>query len=54
MFALLLLVVAVSIFLKQINMTITISCLVVNSVCALCIATALPLRQKLLTWKKWM
>ena len=51
MFDLLLLVVAVFIFLKQINMAITSSCLVVNSVCALCIDTVLPLRENLLAWK---
>lgn len=48
MFALLLLFVAVSVFLKQINMVTISSYLVIGSACVLCLAILLPLRKGLL------
>jgi len=46
-FALLLFVVAVSVFLKQINMATIGSYFVIGSACVLCIAILLPLRKTL-------
>ncbi|UCC66076.1 MAG: sulfite exporter TauE/SafE family protein [Deltaproteobacteria bacterium] len=48
LFALLLFVVAVSVFLKQINMVTMSSYLVIGSACALCLAILLPMRKSLL------
>jgi len=48
LFAMLLLIVAVSVFLKQINMATISSYLVVSSACAICLAIMLPLRERLL------
>jgi uncharacterized membrane protein YfcA len=50
LFALLLLVVAVSVFLKQINMVTLSGYLVVSSACSLCLVILLPLRKYLLAW----
>lgn len=50
LFALLLLVVAVSVFLKQINIVAISKYLVLSSACALCFAILFPLRENLLTW----
>jgi uncharacterized membrane protein YfcA len=49
LFALLLLVVAVSVFLKQINMATMSGYLVISSACLICLAILLPLRKTLLT-----
>lgn len=49
LFALLLLLVAVSVLLKQINMVTMSGYLVVSSACALCLVVLLPLRKHLLT-----
>lgn len=48
LFALLLFVVAISVFLKQINMITMSSYLVIGSACALCLAILLPMRKSLL------
>ena len=48
LFALLLLVVAVSVFLKQINMVTLSGYLVISSACVLCLAILFPLRKSLL------
>jgi len=49
LFALLLLVVAVSVFLKQINMATFSTWLILSSACALCLAIVFPLGKSLLT-----
>ncbi|UCF57179.1 MAG: TSUP family transporter [Deltaproteobacteria bacterium] len=49
LFALLLLVVAVSVFLKQINMVTMSGYLVISSACALCLIILRPLRKNLAT-----
>jgi hypothetical protein len=46
LFALMLLAVAVSVFLRQIHMATISSCLVMSTACALFLAILLPLRKK--------
>lgn len=50
LFALLLLVVTVSVLLKQINMVTMSGYVVVGSACALCLVILLPLRKRIWPW----